>query len=202
MNRVAKATDLIPEAHCVMGTMLRPFSLGHHLLLGKVGSPFEGFPTADAGADDLSIAVLICAASYGDTQEAILSGDWSGIHRRWIQRLKPKFWQRTRFVHEDELQKFAAYLADGYSRAPVWRHGMSGAATLSAPWELLLTARLGAGGMALDDVLSLYLPAAWYLYHTHAEISQADNCTDIGKWRRVFYTEDDDNRLRAVGRVG
>lgn len=201
MNRVAKATDLIPEAHCVMGTMLRPFSLGHHLLLGKVGSPFEGNPGAEAGADDLSIAVLICAAPFSDTQEAILSGEWAEIHRRWIQRLKPKFWQRTRFVHENELLKFGMYLADGYSRAPVWRHGMNSSLTLSAPWELLIASRLGLAGMSLADVLNLYLPAAWYLYHTQSEISQADNCADVSKWRRTFYTEEDDNRLRAAGRV-
>lgn len=190
MSRTATPRDLIPEAHCVLGTMLRPFSLGHHLLFERIESPFVGDREGDvvASPDQLALAVFICAAPYSQTLDAILRGDWVSEHARWIKSLKPRWYQRSRFIHETESQKFSAYLKDGYRRAPVMRHAIANGVEFTAPWECLMLARLMAGGFSFIEALETYLPAAWYQYHTLGEIKQAENLADITKWRRTFYT--------------
>lgn len=199
MSRYATPRELTPEAHCVLGTMLRPFSLGHHLLFARIGSPFEGKPDADASPEDLALAVFICAAPHSQTQESIIRGEWEAEHRRWTQQLKPRFWQRTRFIHEREAANFAAYLTDGYRRAPIWRHGGSGI-TPSAPWECLLQSRLMAGGWSQREVLEGYLPALWYHYQTLREIQQLDNYDPkTCHWRKVFWTEKDATLYARAG---
>lgn len=199
MSRTATPRDLIPEAHCVLGTLLRPFSLGHHLLLTRLELPYAGDPDAEATSEILALAVFICAARYSETQEAILRGEWSAAHARWTKKLKGRFYHRPKFVHERELKKFAAYLADGYRTAPVCRHQSAGGVQLTAPWECLLQVRLIAAGLGRLETLELYLPAAWYHYHTAAELDQADdpNMTPA-RWRKVFWTTEDEARYRAV----
>lgn len=198
MSRTATPRDLIPETHCVLGTLLRPFSLGHHLLFDCIASPFLGAPTAAVSPEDLAIAVFICGAPYSQTAAALLRGDWSSEFSRWTARLRPRWWQPTRFIHEVESAKFSAYLTDGYRRPPVWRHQLGAGIAFSAPWECLLQCRLVSGGFALGDVLEMYLPAVWYHYHTLSEIAQADNCADAAKWRKTFYTADDEARLNPL----
>ena len=199
MSRTATPRDLVPEAHCVLGTMLRPFSLGHHLLLNRVSSPFCGDSDGEivAKPEALALAVFICASPYSQTVESILRGDLVSDHARWVKMLKPRWYQRSRFIHEKESSKFSEYLKDGYRRAPVMRHA-GGGIELSAPWECLLQARLMNGGYSEKDALEKYLPSAWYHYHTLNEISQSENLTDITKWRKVFWNESDAARLAAA----
>ncbi len=195
MSPFATATDLLPEASATLGTLLRPFSLGHHLLLLKVGSPFANNPEADATPDQLAIAVAICAVPPSETIAAMLAGEWESRITEWLKQLRPRWWQRTRFSHVVEAEKFESYLTSGYSRPPVWRHDTGNAAALTAPWEQLLKCRLVAAGFDAAAVMEQFLPAAWYDYWTVVEMEQVANCTSTAKWRKIFYTEDDHARL-------
>ena len=42
---------------------MRPFSLGHHLLLRALGMPYAGNPDADCGPDDIVVGLVICGMS-------------------------------------------------------------------------------------------------------------------------------------------
>lgn len=198
MSRTATATALIPEPHCVLGTLLRPFSLGHHLLLTKLGSPYAGHPAAVGFPEQLALAVFVCAAAYSESLASLLRGDWEKDFAAWTRKLRPRWWQRTRFSHARESEKFAAYLAAGYAKAPVWRHPAAAAVLLSAPEEQLLKCRLVAAGFTEAEVLEKFLPAAWYDYWTVIELQQIADCNSPAKWQKIFYTAEDDARLHPV----
>jgi len=189
VSRYATALDLVPEPKTVLGTLLRPFSLGHHLLLEKLGSPYAAQPYADADADDLALAVFVCAAPYSETLRAIFRAEWTGEFKRWAKSIRR--WRRPRFDHATEAAKFAEYLTDGYARPPVWRHETKNAVQLSAPWECLLKVRLVQGGFSEIEALEKYLPAAWYDYYTLSEIRMAENCTDPTRWQKLFFNQED-----------
>jgi hypothetical protein len=212
MSRYATPTDLIPEPCAVMGTALKPFSLGHHLLLQKVESRFTDFlfdwhkpdqreaailAARSASADELAIAVFICAASYRDTLAAINDGEWSSSFDAWLKKLKPRWYNRTPFNHNAQAEAFAEYISLGYSRPPVHRHESAYGISLSSPWELLLKCRLVRAGFSEIDVLEKYLPAAWYEYFTLIEIQQSETCLQVKNWKNVFWTkQDQDNYSR------
>jgi hypothetical protein len=202
MNHFATPRDLIPENHCVLGTMLRPFSLGHHLLLERIDSRLAGCSHGEVQGlrpEDLSLAVFICAVPFAATQEAIVRGEWKENYHRWNRTLKPHWWQRTRFDFDTEATRFLAYLKQGYQRAPVVRS--AGGLPLSAPWECLLQARLQSHGWSSQDIMEGYLPALWYAYHTLQEIYQMDNYHPrAGGWQKVFWTAEDQVRWEAIPR--
>lgn len=67
----------IPEPYRVLGVALRPFSLGHKIILGRINSPFE--TGGVVGIEDLALAVLFCSESYERCIEML---DDPGLHLR------------------------------------------------------------------------------------------------------------------------
>lgn len=194
MSRTATAADLVPDAHRVLGTMLRPFSLGHHLLLKRLRSPYASHAEATGDPADLALAVFVCAAPYSASIETILAGDWDSAFAAWSRQLRAPWYRRTRFHQPTEANAFQTYLRDGYRDVPIWRHEVNGL-KLTAPWECLILARLGDNGQQPAAILETYLPAAWYAYHTLAELQRADNWTGKGVWLPTFFTAQHDAQL-------
>jgi hypothetical protein len=194
MSRYATPADLIPQAHCVLGTMLRPFSLGHRLLLRKVKSPL--LYSTEASDDDLALAVFICASRFPEVQESLVRGDWERDFKAWLKQLKPRFWQPSRFNHEDELKKFLAYFNEGNALPPLWRDDVRSGIEFTAPGECLLLCKLTGAGFDTAEVLEGYLPFMRYCFYTITELSQADSLTNPAKWRRVFWTAENEAAMR------
>ncbi len=188
MSRYATPKDLVPDAHCVLGTMLRPFCLGHRLLLEKIESPY--LLGEEGEGNDLAVAVFICAQTYANCYESFVRGEFESGFKSWLKKLKPRWWQPTRFNHDDETGKFWAYLEDGNRRPPVERHEVKFGLEITSPEHCLIIGKLVAAGFRESDVLEKYLPAAWYDYYTACEMEQASNVTKPEQWRRVFWTKD------------
>lgn len=210
---------MVPEPHCVLGTMLRPFSVGHVLLLKKIKSPFaariderllqgdlkraslssadierttsEAWQQlfAETSEYDIAVATFICAARYGESLHALIAGEWPERFDAWYRQVRPGFFSRNRFNYADERDKLAAYLRAGQLRPPLWRHDLPGNIEITSPEECLLIARLVDAGFNEADVMEKYLPAAWYLYYSACELWQASNAKSPKDWRRTFYTQ-------------
>jgi len=81
----------IPEPTTVLGLRLRPFSLGHVILLGRVRSSFvtEGEPLS---LHDLALSVLICSLSYTDGLSLFNNRNLDRFFKRWHSRLAGESW--------------------------------------------------------------------------------------------------------------
>ena len=195
MSRYAQAAAIVPEPCRVFGTMLRPFCLGHHLLMKRLGLPFAGSALADAGEEDIMLGVAICGgASYEETLEQFHSGEWPNVFQNWKDELRGNWWNRRKlpktFIADGETL-FRAYLQDGYQKTPVWNHDVKDGVTISAPWELFLKNRLVMAGYSQTEVLNGYLPACWYDYYSICELKWASECRDPKTWRKIFFTQED-----------
>lgn len=199
-SRVATALATVPQPCRVLGTSLRPFCLGHHLLFRRLGLPFAMDEKAEAEPDEILIGIAICAGSYEETLAAMLDGTWLGIVRDWRRRVEGFWlWPRTRDLKRAE-RLFRRYLATGYEEPPLWRHKGGAAVEMTAPWEQLLKVRLMMAGFSESDVLNGYLPQRWYDYFTAIELEQASKLTADGvkAWRPTFYTPQHAANLEAV----
>lgn len=176
----------------MLGTVLRPFCLGHHILLKRLGLPFAGNALADAGWEDILAGIAVCAMKHDRALETFLGGSWSDIFRRWLKDVRGPWWHRRNFDAAMEESLFRAYLAKGYELPPVMRYP-GGTIEATAPWEELLKCRLVAHGFSESEVMGKYLPAAWYDYHTLAELHQEELAERIPKfkWRKIFYSQAD-----------
>ena len=197
----AKATDCVPERCFVAGTMMQPFSLGHHLLLSRLCIPLADHPAAECSQDELLIAVAICGKTYSEGLSLLLSGEWEDVVKRWLKKVRKGF----KYCGWDEIEGlFRAYLADGYRPPPTMQYDTVAAIKFTAPWEQLLKVRLIMAGFSEDEVLNGYLPARWYDYFTVCELRAADkisNQQELNRFqdKQIFYTKALADRLKEVG---
>jgi hypothetical protein len=98
----------LPEPFTILGLRLRPLSMGHLIILHRIGSPFVVDTEELTGLGDLAVACLICSKTYQEGQELISDPDLPGALYRWGRRLtKPHWWNRRREI--DLAEKFGLF---------------------------------------------------------------------------------------------
>lgn len=196
----ASAADTVPPPCRILGTDLRPFCLGHHLLFTRLGFAFAGQPHLVRNSAEFLVGVALCGMSrYETTLDLLLSGDWPALHSRWLKQLPGPWYARRRLDLEASAASFQNYLTIGYSTPPVMRYPLGGQSiAMTAPWENLLKVRLLMAGLTETEILNGYLPARWYDYYTAVEIQNAAGCLDAKHWRRIFLTRDRAAAMAAV----
>jgi len=76
---------VLPETRTVLGMRLRPLSLGHLVLLKRIGSPFANgeIPTLES----LATAVMICASTFREALDYFDDPKLSSVMFRWHERI-------------------------------------------------------------------------------------------------------------------
>jgi hypothetical protein len=77
----------LPERFIILGQRLRPFSVGHLMLLRRVGNAFV-LQTAP-GIEDLLSGVLICCQTYEEACESLQDPGLPARLRKWARKLGP-----------------------------------------------------------------------------------------------------------------
>jgi hypothetical protein len=79
-----------PAPTTLLGLKLRPFALGHLILLHRVESAFAvgGLPSYD----DLALAVFICSRPYADALAGFSDPDLPREMKRWARKLTHPGW--------------------------------------------------------------------------------------------------------------
>jgi len=75
----------IPEPRTILGLKLRPLSLGHIILLNRVGSPF--FTEGEPSFADLATAVLICSLPYKEGLDVLNDPGIDSFMSKWHNRI-------------------------------------------------------------------------------------------------------------------
>lgn len=173
--RFADAVECVPEPVQVAGTPLRPFSLGHHLILKRIAPEFC-HPSAGAALEPLDrilLGVYVCAHDYFNLVEEMVRFRFKDSFSRWADSVKKAFRKGT-FVKTDVGPLFVAYLQVGYAQPPLMEKISADDSSfdLSAPWETVLKARLMQNGFSEREVMEGYLPSLRYSYYTIQEMAQ------------------------------
>ena len=114
----------VPEPVTLLGLRLRPYSLGHHLLLHRVESAFV--TGGNVHYEDLAISVFICAQPYAAALSSFNDATLPRFMRRWHRKLTGDVWWRRALrlkVRPVDLKEktaaFSKYIDDG-SRVPYY----------------------------------------------------------------------------------
>lgn len=117
----------IQEPTTLLGLRLRPLSLGHMVLLGRVRSAFvtEGETVT---LHDLALSVLICSLTYEDGCQLFNTPNLSEFFRKWHDRITGNGWLQkigvrkpNRIDWPSKVAAFAKYIEDG-SRSPYYSY--------------------------------------------------------------------------------
>lgn len=116
----------VPEPFTLGGQRLLPFSIGHLLLLHRIGSPFVA-PEGKADAADLALAAMICGRTFKDGVALLDSPDFGAEARQWLARaIRPTLAQRlhlarpVRFHAAQKIRHFCDYMTAG-TRLPAFK---------------------------------------------------------------------------------
>lgn len=99
------AQAAIPDPYRILGLRLRPFSLGHYLLLQRFGCRFIEDDKTTVGRDDLILGVLICSRKHREFLEFIETDDFTQHLRDWGKKV-------SLFDFPAKARLFASYLQE------------------------------------------------------------------------------------------
>jgi hypothetical protein len=157
---------LYPDRHRVLGRWLQPCSLGHALLLQRLGNPYFGISNlkseiSDCGPGDLLLAISLCALPYRRALRVFHRPTFKAM-LRWRA-----WWLPVRFpgpLYTIECLKWAAYLRASWSQPETWQsanRGRSLGISVLQAIKLTLTAHLG---YPVRDALNTPLALALWDY--------------------------------------
>lgn len=103
---------IAPARWTILGLRLRPFALGHLILLKRIGSPF----VCDGKALDLfalQTAVFICSRSYEEALDGIDDPGLTRAFARWRGKLFGHWWWPRRISLVEKWLAFESYMREG-----------------------------------------------------------------------------------------
>lgn len=171
---------LHPAPYRILGIELRPFSLGHSLLLHDIGSPFVAEELREFTVHDLFIALSICALPY--EKGKALGEDAKGWKKKcdeWVAKnirhncggLWSRLWRIARgkplpdWDIANDVRAFFRYLSEGNARPDYKAEPGNDMAFLYSPWQLRMMVKLRREfGMTRSEILDMPLAEAWWMY--------------------------------------
>jgi len=101
----------LPDRFIILGQLLRPFSLGHLMILKRLNNAFvsgaEKITLADT--DDLISGVLVCSNTYEEANETLQDPKLPGLLNQWGEKL-------GEFDILQKMREFSDYVTKGCTR--------------------------------------------------------------------------------------
>lgn len=145
MTRIDFYQAAIPDGWQILGAQLRPFSVGHLILLNRVGCRFVA--GEQPGFDDLIFGLMICQRTFEEGLSLICSGETESEIKKFDDALKECD------APAEVLFQFALYLSEGMAGPKVWSKG-EGKRLGSPPEQTVKVAMMGELGLSESEALN------------------------------------------------
>jgi hypothetical protein len=168
------AAAMFPDPVRILGVRLRPYCIGHALLLQRIGSPYvaeDGGRRTESGLGDLFMALWICSQPWDQAEARLRSR-----RARWLLK-----WWSWQFHQQPDTQAALAfvcaetqlfrYIGHAWRGPTLWEKQRTGpvetpGAPLLAHLKVTLMSSLHC---SQHQALSWPVRAALFDYATHAE---------------------------------
>lgn len=173
---------MVPPRWSILGYELKPFCLGHRMLLASIGSPFVVGTEAGLKPSDILAAIQICGRSWedglllcSDTQESDVAV------RHMLRRVSKADFQTA-------ADLFAQYIQEGSDCPGYQTPGAQGGVGRWTPWEQTMRVTLMRDlHLTESEVMNRPLTLNWWDFLTLKEdAGLLTICTDD---ERVFVDE-------------
>jgi hypothetical protein len=151
----------IPEPFQILGLRLKPFCLGHFLLLRRFECGFVSEASAVATREDLLLGILVCSMSYEEFLDFLQEDNFLEQLRDWGKKA-------GLFDLKEKALLFQRYLTEGTEKPGVWfeEDGEESAAHWSQAVFNTLAGQLNA---SRSEALNMPLTQAFMDFYKHAE---------------------------------
>lgn len=157
---------ILPDVTHVLGRRLRPFSLGHQLILRRLSSPFlEGGKRIRY--DHVLEAAYVCSLTYEDGYAWLNNPDTGKPLRRWSHRLT---WFGFKSVNYNRaIETLAGHIRAAHTAPSIVPKAESETVCRSPEASILISHALSIG-LSLSDAFNLPLGLIVWLYITAGEL--------------------------------
>lgn len=156
----------------VLGLRLRPFSLGHYLILASEECAYVSDKEEIPTFDDLVFGVFVCALSWEEYQKHIEDETLDETLVEWGKKRGAEFTNKEAVLAESE--KFANYILAATKSPNYWIEGDTGKAKGGAHWAIAMRASLSSQlGYSRTEALNAPFVESLADYLAHAESSGA-----------------------------
>jgi hypothetical protein len=177
-------TAAIPEAVQVFGILLRPFSLGHHLILSRFESPIVC--GGEAGIDDVLFAVWVCGHTYEDAIERLATGYVAHEIKRWRRIMRRRQWYGLRplaFSQFIEKTKLLREHVESACKIPNLFSSEGGKGVGSPTMQVLRVTLQRELHLSDTEILNRPLSQCWWDLATLAELRGKGKVIDRDEFR-------------------
>lgn len=149
--------SIIPEPVTILGQELRPFSLGHYLLLTRLDCAFLS-DDKEALLGDLLLGLLVCANTFEAAQDILRRDELADDIKAWAANV-------GEFEADEKAKLFTDYLAAAMEVPKFWTSGQGSGSKAGAPWpQLVRTRLLSEGGLTAGELMNQPLGQTWWDY--------------------------------------
>jgi len=149
--------SIIPEPVTILGQELRPFSLGHYLLLNRLECAFLS-EDKEPLLGDLLLGLLVCSNTYEVAQDLLRRDDLGDDIKAWAGNV-------GEFEADEKAQLFSDYLSRAMEVPKFWTSGQANGSKAGAPWpQLVRTRLLSEGGLTARELMNQPLGQTWWDY--------------------------------------
>lgn len=147
------AKALHPDTYYVLGRRLRDYTLGHALLLERLGSPFVVPRNERPGRGDVKLFVAVCSRPYAKAVRLVASG-------KIVRKLR---WVRcsTYRVIEGSLQ-IADYIAKSSHMPARWQNDEKGPEMGTPPLQFVKLTLIAKLHKSEEEALNMHLALAFW----------------------------------------
>ena len=151
----------IPEPHVILGRKLRPFCIGHYLILSRFDCAYVSETSANASREDLIFAVLVCSMRPKDFMAFVEDDGAEKAVKDWGKKVGV-------FDFKEKSDAFQNYLAEHSQMPAFWieQDGQRSGAHWTQSVLLCLTSQLG---YTREEAEEMPLTQAFHDYLKHAE---------------------------------
>ncbi len=170
----------VPEPYRILGLKLKPFCLGHYLLMKRFDCAFVSPGEKRAGLPDLILGLLICSMGYLDFLTFIESKGFEREISRWSHKVSPfpwlgKFpfigkWWRSKYSFNivEKMGLFKAYVSNSSRQPSIWIEDDSEPSNSHWSQSVFQVLRSHCGYSA-EQALALPLTQAFSDFYKYAE---------------------------------
>jgi len=160
----------IPEPYIILGVKLRPFSLGHYLLMARFDCAFAADSEKKGGVADLLLGIAICCRTFEDFIEFINEEEtFNNWFEQWGKEVK-KVMAEPSFNILYKIEDFKSYMRNGIDVPEYCPEERENSKPSGAHWSqsvlLILTSELG---YTYSEAVNIPMSKALYDYFKWAE---------------------------------
>lgn len=169
MKFEAYANSCVPTKWTILGLTLKPLSLGHYILMRRLGCRYSADEDTSVDISDLIIGVLICSMSYEEFISFMDDEDFEKEIRKWGKTFTKQVKKDKTFNLYDKFKLFKDYIIDG-TQMPLYWEGENVGKASGSHWSLNVhNVLVGELGFTNSEALNMPLTQAFAHYFRYLE---------------------------------